>query len=229
MEYEGNNKGIWTKHRAVNYGCLRFESAGVTTTEPRHVTHRSYGTQHRRQTELSKLHAVQSHDTDEGYNPTDGIYTSAMGVCCHALSKHVRRLVVNIPDIAHPANFDCTEPTDLIVAIDGSVLLSVRYHSWLISTEDEHTLLHGGGPDNGAPLHMTSYGSKFGGICAGLEVIGVLDRSGRINIRTVLLLCDKKSSVTRCNQKLTSSIYHSTESDWDLLKTFHSFQDECCK
>jgi hypothetical protein len=61
-----------------------------------------------------------------------------------------------IPDIALPANFDCTEPTDLIVATDGSGLFGVGYHSWLISTKDEHTLLHGGGPDYGAPLYMTS-------------------------------------------------------------------------
>jgi hypothetical protein len=30
-------------------------------------------------------------------------------------------------------------------------------------------------------------------------------------------------------QQWTISIYHSTESDWDLLKTFHSLQDEWCK
>jgi hypothetical protein len=33
----------------------------------------------------------------------------------------------------------------------------------------------------------------------------------------------------RLNGKLTSNIYHSTESDWDLLKTFHSLQDEWCQ
>jgi hypothetical protein len=33
----------------------------------------------------------------------------------------------------------------------------------------------------------------------------------------------------RCNQKLTSSIYQNTENDWDLLKTFHSLQDDWCK
>jgi hypothetical protein len=35
--------------------------------------------------------------------------------------------------------------------------------------------------------------------------------------------------VKRCKQKLTSSIYYNTESDWYLLKTFHSLQDEWCK
>jgi hypothetical protein len=78
-------------------------------------------------------------------------------------------------------------------------------------------------------LYMISYRSELGGICAGLVVIGVLVRSGRINIRTVQLVCDNEAAVKRGNQKLTSSIYHNTESDWDLLKTFHSLQDEWYK
>jgi hypothetical protein len=76
---------------------------------------------------------------------------------------------------------------------------------------------------------MTSYKSDLGGISAGMAVIGVLARSGLINTRTFRLVCDNEASFKRCNQKLTSSIYHSTESDWDLLKMFHSLQDEWCK
>jgi hypothetical protein len=86
----------------------------------------------------------------------------------------VRILVSNIPDIALPENFDYTEPMDLIVATDGSVLFGVGYHSWLISMKDEHTLLHRGWPDKGAPLYMTLYRSELGGIWTGLTVIGVL-------------------------------------------------------
>jgi hypothetical protein len=44
----------------------------------------------------------------------DSIYTSAIGGCFHALPKHVQQLVGNIPDITIPANFDCTDPMDLI-------------------------------------------------------------------------------------------------------------------
>jgi hypothetical protein len=141
----------------------------------------------------------------------------------------MQRLVGNIPDIALSVNFDCTEPMDLIVATYGSVLFSVGYHRWLILTKDEHTLLHGGGPDDGAPLYMTSYRSELGGICAGLAVICVLTRSGRIKIRTVRLICDNEAAVKRRNQKLTSSIYHNRESDWNLLKMLPSLQDEWCK
>jgi hypothetical protein len=107
--------------------------------------------------------------------------------------------VGNILDIVLPENLDSTEPTDLSVATDRSVLFRVGYHSWLVSTKDEHIYLHGGGPDDGAPLHMTSYRSELGGICAGLAVIGVLARSGRINIRSVRLVCDNEAAVNQCN------------------------------
>jgi hypothetical protein len=137
--------------------------------------------------------------------------------------------VGNIPDIVLPENLDCTEPTDLIVATDDYVMLGVGYHSWLVSTKDEHIFLHGCGPYDGDSLYMTSYRSELGGISAGLAVIGVLARSGRINIKSVRLVCNNEAEAKRCNKKLTSSIYHSTESDLDLLKTFHSLQDECCK
>jgi hypothetical protein len=73
------------------------------------------------------------------------------------------------------------------------------------------------------------YRSELGGICAGLAVIGVRTRSECINIRSVRLVCNNEAAVKRCNQKLTSSIYHNTESDWGLLKTFHILQDEWCK
>jgi hypothetical protein len=90
-----------------------------------HINHKADGKQRRRQIDLNELHAVQSHDLGRGYNPMDSIYTSAIGECFHALPKYVRQLVGNITDIALPENFDCTEPTDLIVATDGLVLFRV--------------------------------------------------------------------------------------------------------
>jgi hypothetical protein len=74
---------------AINYGRLSFESTGITTAEPRHITHKAYGTQCRRQIELSELHAVQPHKPEGGYNPTDSIYTSGIWEWFHALPKHI--------------------------------------------------------------------------------------------------------------------------------------------
>jgi hypothetical protein len=72
--------------------------------------------------------------------------------------------------------------------------------------------------------------SELGGIYEGLAAIGVLARSGRINIRSVRMVSDNEAAVKRCNQKLTTSIYHNTESNWDLLKMYHIlWRDEWCK
>jgi hypothetical protein len=71
--------------------------------------------------------------------------------------------------------------------------------------------------------------SELGGICAGLAEIGVLAISGRINLRSIRMVCDSEAAVKRCNQKLTASIYHNTESDWDLLNTYHTLRDEWCR
>jgi hypothetical protein len=105
---------------------------------------------------------VKPRESEGGNNPSDSIYTSDIGACFHALPKHMQRLLGHhIPEIALPENFDCTEPSDIIVATDGSVLFGVGYDSCIISTKDEHMLLQGGGTDDGAPLYMTSYRSKF--------------------------------------------------------------------
>jgi hypothetical protein len=79
--------------------------------------------------------------------------------------------------------WDATEPKDLIVATDGSVLFGVGYHIWVIATSDEDILFTGGGPDDGEPLLMKSYQSEVGGLASGLSVLGKLARSGIINIR----------------------------------------------
>jgi hypothetical protein len=139
--------------------------------------------------------------------------------------------VGDIPELDLPGDFDfdCTKPTDLIIATDGSVLFGVGYRSWLIATKTEQVILRGGGPDDGSPTYMTSYRSELGGICAGLAAIGVLARSGRINLRSVRMVCDTEAAVKRCNQKCTACIYQNTECDWDLLKTYHTLWEEWCR
>jgi hypothetical protein len=137
--------------------------------------------------------------------------------------------VGNISELDLPEDFDCTEPTDLIVTTDGSVMFGVGYHSWLVSTKTEQIMLRDGGTDDGSPLYMTSCRSDLGGICAGLAAIGVLVRSVRNNLRSVRMVCDNEAAVKRYNQKLNAGIYHNTESDWDLLKTYHILCDKWCR
>jgi hypothetical protein len=147
------------------------------------------------------------------HDPADSLYTSSIGECFLGLPKHARRLAGNIPDLDLPADFDCTKPTDLIIATYGSVLFGVGYHSWLIATKKEQFILRDGGPDDGSPTYMTSYRSELGGICAGVAAIGVLARFGRINLGYVRMVCDNEAAVKRCDQKLTASIYHNTKCD----------------
>jgi hypothetical protein len=49
-------KGVWTKHRAINYGRLRFEITVTVSEEPRRMTHKAEGVQQRKQIEV---HAVE--------------------------------------------------------------------------------------------------------------------------------------------------------------------------
>jgi hypothetical protein len=63
-----------------------------------------------------------------------------------------------IPELDLPEDVDCTEPTDRIVATDGSVLFEVGYHSWLIATKTDQILLWGRGPDDGSPLLLVGTG-----------------------------------------------------------------------
>jgi hypothetical protein len=104
----------------------------------------------------------------------------------------------------------------------------VGYHSWVVSTKDEEIIISGGGPDDGAPNHMTSYRSKLGGICAGMAVIGTMERSGKINMRSVRFVCDNEAAVKRCNQKQTKSVLHNTEGDWDLVSTYQDIKRQWC-
>jgi hypothetical protein len=123
-----------------------------------------------------------------------------------------------------PADFDPTEPQDLIVATDGSELFDVGYRIWVVSTKDEEIIISGGGPDDGAQNQMTYYRSELGGVCAGMAVIGTMARSGKINIRSVRFVCDNESAVKRCNKKQTKSVFHNTEGDWDLVSTYRDLK-----
>jgi hypothetical protein len=137
-------------------------------------------------------------------------------------------LVGNIPILDTPRGWGITEPKDIIVATDGSILFGVGYHSWMIATSDEDNLLRGGGPDDGDPLLMPSYLSELGGLAAGLAVLGTLARSGLINIRLVKCVCDNKLDILASNRQPTDSIFHKTETDFDVISTIQELQEMWC-
>jgi hypothetical protein len=110
-------------------------------------------------------------------------YTSGIGDSFHILPRHIHRLVGNIPEIEIPNGMDITDEKDIIVAIDGSVVFGVGYHSWTVAMDKEQVLLMVGGPDDADQLLMTSYRSELCGIASGLAVISALIRSGKIKVK----------------------------------------------
>jgi hypothetical protein len=101
-------EGVWKKHRAINYGRLRFELTGIASEEPRCTTHKAEGIQRRRQIALTEVHAITEGSPEGGKYPAESIYTSYIGECFHALPKHVQLLVGNIPELDLPEDSDCT-------------------------------------------------------------------------------------------------------------------------
>jgi hypothetical protein len=75
-------------------------------------------------------------ETTEENKPAASHYQSEISDSFHSLPKHARRLAGNIPQLTLPTDLNPTEPQDLIVATDGSVLFDVAYHSWVVSTKD---------------------------------------------------------------------------------------------
>jgi hypothetical protein len=155
-------------------------------------------------------------------------YEIGIGDSGRQLPRYLQILVGDIAALDVPENWDSNKPRDLFVAPYGSVLFVVGYHSWVITTTDEKVVLSGGGPDDGEPLLMTSYRSELGGLASALAVLGMLERSGRLNILSVKCLSDNQSAVRACKRKSTESIFHRTESDYDLLETITNLQEEWC-
>jgi hypothetical protein len=117
------------------------------------------------------------------------------------MPRYVQRLVRDIAALDVPDNWDSNEPRALLVATDCSVVYADWYHSWVIMTMDEHVILYDSGPDDGDPLLMTAYSSELGGLASSLAVMGMLERSGCSNIRSVKCVSDNQSAVRACKRK----------------------------
>jgi hypothetical protein len=148
-------------------------------------------------------------------------YTSEISIAFFELPRHVQCLTGSIPDFITPRVYKERELMGIIVAMGGSVLFGVGYHGWIIATRDEQILPSGGGLGDGPADIMSSYRSELGGIVAGLAALGTLFRPGRINIRSVRLLCDNVSAVLSAKRPITDSIFFNMKGDWDLIATVH--------
>jgi uncharacterized protein YozE (UPF0346 family) len=65
----------------------------------------------------------------------------------------------------------------------------------------------------------------LGGLAAGLAVLGTLARLGLINIRLVKCVCDNKSAILASNRQPTDSIFHKTETDFDVISNIQELQE----
>jgi hypothetical protein len=172
---------------------MRFRSEGDGCDKPERVTHIVETSERTRHIEVMELHKICEEGTSEYDVPFH--YETGIGNSGRQLPRHVQRLVGDIAALDMPDNWDSNEPRDLLVAMDGSVVFGVGYHSWVITTMDEKVILSGGGPDDGDPLLMRSYRSELGGLALAFAVLGMLERSGRLNIRSVKCVSDNQSSV----------------------------------
>jgi hypothetical protein len=66
---------------------------------------------------------------------------------------------------------------------------------------------------------MTSYQSELGDIAAGLWDLGTLIRSGWIATGSVNFIFDHNAAILASSRGLTMSVFHRTESEFDLIAT----------
>jgi hypothetical protein len=221
-----HTEGVCLRHHTNNSSRMRFRSEGVGCDKPERMTHIVETSEKTRYIEVTELNKICEDGTSESVVPFH--YETGIGKSGRQLPRHVQRLVGDISALDVLANWDSTEPRDLLVAADGSVVSGVGYHSWVITTMDENVILSGGGPDDGDPLLMTSYKSELGGLALELAVLGMLERSGRLNIRSVKCVSDNQYAERAYKRKPPERIFHRTESDYDLVATITNLQSEWC-
>jgi hypothetical protein len=183
----------WKCFSAAQIWRLRFSRLGAACEEPTSDTHVASTVIINRYVEIKEMVNFQQPVTRR--MPVLLLYRSCVGAAAGALQLHIQRLIGDMRHFQLKPNLDCTLEVDIIIAMDGSVLFGVGYHSWLVAATDQEILMAGVGPDDGAQDQMASYRSELGGIAAGLGVLGVLSRSGMIRIRGLTLICYNSAAV----------------------------------
>jgi hypothetical protein len=220
-------EGVWTYHKAVNIGRLRFQVEAHSCDEPIQYSHVVEVCERARYMEIAGKHKIKETQTPVTEHVIE--YTSGIGDSCHKLQRHIQILVGNIPELEVPNGMDVTVEQDIIVATDVSVVFGVGYHSWVVATDKDQLLLTCGGPGDGDQLLMMSSRSEVGGIASVLAVIDALVRSGKTKVKAVKLVCDNESSIKACKRKHTQSVFHRTECHHDLISTIHYLQEHWCQ
>jgi hypothetical protein len=139
--HQTNDK--YTRHQAQNIGRMRFATRGTEEAEPprQALTHVATVTQRHRFLESSEQTPIRTQHTTQIMQLVP--YVFAIGEAFYALPKHIQRLVGDIGEFQTPRQWDVTKKVDLIIAMDGSILFLVGYHSYILATETEDRLLAG--------------------------------------------------------------------------------------
>jgi hypothetical protein len=127
-------EGVWTRHDSMNISRLIF------WPEPHSCDKRNicaYVVEVNERTwymEIVCKYKIKETLTIEIYYAIT--YTSGIEDSCQTLPRHIQRLVGNIPELELLNGSEENEEQNLIVATDGSVVLGVRYHSWIVATDN---------------------------------------------------------------------------------------------
>jgi hypothetical protein len=125
-----HKEGVWLQHHTSNASRMRFSSEGISCDKPERVTHKVETSERTRYIEVTGLKKI----CGEGTRECDVYfhYETGIGNSGRQLPRHVQRLIGDIAALDVPDNWDINEPPDLLVATDGSVVLGVGYHSWVV-------------------------------------------------------------------------------------------------
>jgi hypothetical protein len=145
------------------------------------------------------------------------------------LPRHVQSLVGNIPPPQLPNAGYATAPVDIILATDVAVMFAVIYHRWILTIDNEEIITSGGRPEDGSSAYMASYISDLGGMVAGLAAIGILHRSGLVCLWHINFMCNNSAAIIAAKRKVTQSIFHRLESDYDMISTMKFLPGNWCK
>jgi hypothetical protein len=207
----------WKIFPVAQIGRLQFSRLGASCGESTIFTHVVSTVIISRYVEIKDM--VKCQQSVTRIKPVLQPYRSCVGAAAGALPLHIQRIIGDMRHFQLPPHLCFTMKVEIIIALDCSVLFGVGYHSWLIATTDEDIFMAGGGPDDGAQDQMTSYRSEMGGIATGFRVLGTLARSVMIRIQRVTPICNNLAAVLASKCDLTPSVFHHTESDFDLIAT----------